>query len=71
MCGVVEHDVIEVGGLCGSDARQRAHPHQHVAVAVEDDDGPRRLRQREPEADRRGEAHRSDHVELRRPIADA
>ena len=60
---VVEADVQQVRGARGRDRGERAQVHQHVAVAVEHDDAAIGTRQRDAEADRRGQPHRADHVE--------
>ena len=60
---VVEHQVDEVRGPLGGDHRQDAEVHQQIAVAVEDDRAAMRLSERHAQSDRRGQAHRADHVE--------
>ena len=52
-------------GRSQSDGRQRSEIHQQRAVAVEDEDAEVGPRQRQAEADRRGEPHAAPGVEIR------
>jgi len=49
------------------DGGERAKLHQDRTVALQRDHAALRLRQRDPERDRRGQAHAAQHVEILRP----
>ena len=66
---VVHHDHGEVLRRQRRDRRQRAQLHQQRAVAFEREDAALRLRQRDAERDREGEAHAAQHVEILRAVA--
>ena len=61
---VFEHEVIEVLRRRAGDRDQRAELHQQAAVSIDDDHFARRLRQREPQSDRRCGAHAADDVQV-------
>ncbi len=67
---VVEHAVDQVRRLASPDLGEDAQVHQQISVAVEDDGAVTWPGQREAESDGGRHAHRADHVEVLRPVAE-
>ena len=67
---VVPDDDGEVARLDVGDGGEAAERHQDRAVAFEREHPALRLRQRDAERDRAGQAHAAEHVEVLRPVAD-
>jgi tripartite-type tricarboxylate transporter receptor subunit TctC len=66
---IVEDDNREIVRLFDSDGRQAAHSHQRIAVARDHRHAAVRARERKPQADHRGGAHRAPEIEVQRMIA--
>src|SRR5450631_2373712 len=66
---VVPDDDGQVARRHRRDGGEAAERHQERAVAFERDHAAFRLRQRDPERDRAGQAHAAEHVEILRPVA--
>lgn len=60
---VIEDDDGEVPRALNGDGSEASQAHEHFAVGGHDEDPARRLRESEPEPDRRREPHRSPEVE--------
>src|SRR5262249_37010544 len=67
---VVEHHDREVRWFLHGDGRERTEPHQRLAVAGDYGDTQIRPRERDPEPDHGGAAHRAPEIEVAVVVAD-